>query len=235
MTNTTQAEARALSDQADQRLLWAGAAANGALILAYISFAGNSDDVRETLRFVSIPLIFALTGFSFGGTAISWAIARVAYRQAEGVAYAQLQSANTSMAAFQEVFSAPSVDPTVAALIWGDGADDEVRRLIFERLQVAKARTDEAPAAAKEALRKLEDASNAGLATVTRARRWLWASFATGALSVAWLVGAAWDSPAEQVRAPSHREGSNVPAGIAPLPAVPTPAARRSAVASPEQ
>ena len=77
-------------DQSKQRLLWTGAAANGALILALISFAGGADDQAVALRMVTIPVAVAISGFSFGGIAITLGAARIAQRLVEAVAHRKL-------------------------------------------------------------------------------------------------------------------------------------------------
>lgn len=95
--------AEAQMDQANQRLLWTGAAANGALILALIGFAGNADDPVAALRTVTIPALCGITGFTFGGTAISYALAHLAQRPLESIARAKIAMAHRQNEAFKDV------------------------------------------------------------------------------------------------------------------------------------
>ena len=88
MSETTPAidpSAAARVDQADQRLLWTGAA-DGALILALIGFAGNANDKMAALRMITIPAMICIAGFSFGGVAITHGLARLAHRLFEPAA-----------------------------------------------------------------------------------------------------------------------------------------------------
>jgi hypothetical protein len=192
LTHLSPTEAAAAVDQIDQRLLWTGAAANGALLLSYVGFAGGADDAAAALRFLTLPILLGLAGFSFGATAITWGVARVAVRQLESLATFRLKLASAQLAAFKDVLTAPSLDASVAKVIWGDAADDQTRQLLLGRLQVAKEQTDQAQPAAEAALADMKTHSDEGLKLIVRGRRWLSWSFVSAALSVSVLAGTAW-------------------------------------------
>lgn len=207
--------ATAQVDQSNEKLLWAGAAANGALILALIGFAGGAEDQIAALRTITLPAIIGVTGFSFGGTAITHGAAGLAQRLLEANAHAKLALAHHQAAALKEVFETPSVDPEVARLVWGDQADDEVRKLLVGRLTNAKASTDKSDATFEEGFAGLEACAKVGHLHLRAAQRWLGASFVMAAVAVAVLLGQAWiTKPVPTL--------SKVPAAAAALP---TPAA----------
>lgn len=184
--------ATAQVDQSHEKLLWTGAAANGALILALVAFAGGADDQSAALRMITLPAVLGVAGFSFGGTAIMYGAARLAQRLHEANAYAKIALAHQQMAAFKDVFESPSVDPEVARLVWGDQADDEVRKMLVGRLANAKASTDKSGATYEEGLAELQACAKAGSSRLQTAQRWLGASFATAAVGVVVLLGQAW-------------------------------------------
>lgn len=188
--------AEAQMDQANQRLLWTGAAANGALILALIGFAGNADDPVAALRTVTIPALCGITGFTFGGTAISYALAHLAQRPLESIARAKIATAHRQNDAFKDVLSTPAMDPAFARLVWGDQADHQTRALILGRLAAAKDQTEKSPALFEEAMQALRASYAAGIAHMRAAQRWLVASFVAAALGVVLLIGQAWIDPA---------------------------------------
>lgn len=179
-------------DQSNQRLFWTGAAANGALILALISFAGGADDQAAALRMVTIPVLIAISGFSFGGVAITLGAARLAQRLVEAVAHKRLALALDQQGAFKNVLSSPSMDSSVAQHIWGDRASDEIKKLILGQLINAQAETEKSQLNFREAIATLEASNKAGYILLTKANRWLQASFAAAALAVVTLMAQAW-------------------------------------------
>lgn len=181
-------------DQSTEKLLWTGAAANGALILALVGFAGGADDQLAALRAITLPVILAVAGFSFGGAAITHGAARLAQRLLEANAHAKIALAHHQAAAFKDVFETPTIDPEVARIVWGDEADDEVRKLLLARLTNAKASTDKSDATFEEGFAGLEACAKAGNWHLRVAQRWLGASFATAAVAVVVLLGQAWTS-----------------------------------------
>lgn len=96
--------ATAQVDQSNEKRLWTGAAANGALILALVGFAGGADDQSAALRMITLPAILSVTGFSFGGTAIMHGAARLAQRLLEANAHAKIALVHHQAAAFKDVF-----------------------------------------------------------------------------------------------------------------------------------
>ena len=179
-------------DQSNQRLLWTGAAANGALILALIGFAGGADDQAASLRTVSVPVAIAISGFSFGGVSISLGAARLAQRLVDSVAHRKLALALDQQAAFKNVLSSPSMDPNVAQHIWGERAGDEIKKLILGQLINAQAETEKSQQNFNEAIATLEASNKTGHDLLTKANRWLQASFAAAALAVVTLIAQAW-------------------------------------------
>lgn len=214
--------ATAQVDQSNEKLLWTGAAANGALILALIGFAGGADDQIAALRTITLPMILCVAGFSFGGTAIMHGAARLAQRLLEANAHAKLELAHHQAAAFKDVFETSSVDPEVARLVWGDQADDEVRKLLVGRLTNANASTETSGATFEEGFAELQACAKASNSHLRAAQRWLGASFAIAAVSVVVMLGQAWatkpalalpkastfvPTPATPVAAPPSRLG----------------------------
>jgi len=187
--------AEAQLDQAYQRLLWTGAAANGALLLALIGFAGSAEDPLAALRAITIPAICGLTGFVFGGTAISYAVAQLAQRPLEAIARAKIAMAHRHAEAFKDVLTTPAMDPALALLVWGDQADHQIRDLIASRLRTAQDQTEKSPALFDEAIHALRTSYANGIAHMRKARRWLAASFVAATLGVLLLVGHAWTQP----------------------------------------
>lgn len=192
MTQIEATEAAATVDSADQRLLWTGAAANGALLLSYIAFAGSGPDPLAAIRYLTPSIVFCGGGIAAGYVAITWQVTHTAVRQLEAIAVVRLNVAKAQMASFKDVLTAPSMDPSVAELIWGRSADDQVRRLILERLKVAGSHTDSAPQLAQEALNDLDKYSNEGLRMIEKGKCWLSWSFVCATLSVGVLLGGAW-------------------------------------------
>lgn len=188
----TDLTATAQVDPAEQRLLWTGAAANGALILALIGFAGNANDTMAALRMVTIPALIGIAGFSFGGAAITHGLARLAHRLFEPAAQAKIAMAHNMAGAMKEVLTTPAMDAEVARLVWGDQADDQMRALLFARLQAAQAATDNSPVMFNEAMETIKAATDAGIAHLRKAQQWLWASFVAATVAVVVLVGQAW-------------------------------------------
>jgi len=217
-------------DQADQRLLWTGAAANGALILALIGFAGNANDMMAALRMITIPALISIAGFSFGGAAITNGLARLAQRLFEPIAQAKITMAHRQMGAFKEVMTTPSMDPGFATLVWGDQAEDQMRALLHGRLQAAQAATDQSPALFEEAIKSLQAATDAGAAHLRTAQRWLWASFVAAAIAVIVLLGQVWITkpeaaprgdavtPAAAPNVPQPAEPVAAPVALPPCP-----------------
>lgn len=220
--------AEAQMDQANQRLLWTGAAANGALLLALIGFAGNADDPVAALRTVSIPAICGITGFTFGGTAISYALAHLAQRPLESIARAKIAMAHRQNEAFKDVLSTPAMDPAFAQLVWGDQADHQTRALILGRLAAAKDQTEKSPALFEEAMQALRASYAEGIAHMRAAQRWLVASFVAAALGVVLLIGQAWIDPAVSDRAkaaqPAAKDPTALPKATSPAGPVETAA-----------
>lgn len=179
-------------DQSNQRLLWTGAAANGALILALIGFAGGADDPADALRTITLPVAVAIAGFSFGGAAIMLGGARLAQRLVDAVAHKKLALAQHQQAAFKNVLSSPSMDARVAQLVWGDRADDEIRKLILGQLANAQAETDKSQHTFDDAMATLEASIKTGHGLLAKANRWLQASFVAAALAVVTLMAQAW-------------------------------------------
>lgn len=205
MTHLNPSEAASQVDQAVQRIVWTGAAANGALLLGYIGFAGNGADVMASLRYLTLPFALGLAGFSFGVTAITWGLARLNTRHLEALAVLRLDRAKSKLAAFKEVLTSPGMNAEVARLIYGGGADEQARKLIFDGLQVAKQHTEEAEPEADAALADLKMHSDEGLKLLERVRRSLTVSFLAAGLSVAAFAGSAWletDTPAKAAVAP---------------------------------
>lgn len=217
-------------DAAYQRLLWTGAAANGALLLALIGFAGSADDPMAGLRTITIPAAVGLTGFMFGGTAISYAIARLTQRPLEAIARTKIAMAHRQMGAFKDVLTTPALDPKFAELVWGDQADDQVRTLILGRLTAAKEATDKSPATFDEAMASLRVCADEGMALQQTAQKWLVASFVAAALGVAALVGQAWGTKPATPKAPVA-----APAATAVLPKASPPASPVAAAPAPIQ
>lgn len=227
---TVDPSAEAQVDAAYQRLLWTGAAANGALLLALIGFAGNADDSVAALRTITIPAVFGITGLMFGGTAISYAIARLTQRPLEAIARTKIAMAHRQMGAFKDVLTTPAMDPAFAELVWGDQADDQVRTLILGRLTAAKEAADKSPATFDEAMASLRVCADEGMALQQTAHKWLVASFVAAALGVAALVGQAWvTTPAAPMAAVA------APAAPSALPTAPTPPAPMVAATAPVQ
>lgn len=218
--------ATAQVDQSNEKLLWTGAAANGALILALVGFAGGADDQIAALRTITIPAILCVTGFSFGAAAIMHGAARLAQRLLEATAHATIALAHHQAAAFKDVFETPSVDPIVARLVWGDQADDEVRKLLVGRLANAKASTDRSDATFQEGFAGLEACAKAGDLHLRAAQRWLGASFAAAAVAVVVLLGQAWATktspalPTAPVVAAARRTPAAPPAVEAKAPPI---------------
>lgn len=179
-------------EQSSQRLLWTGAAANGALLLALISFAGGAYDQAASLRMVTIPVAIAISGFSFGGVAISLGAARLAQRLVDAVAHRKLVLALDQQAAFKNVLSSPSMDADLAQHIWGERAGDEIKKLILGQLINAQAETEKSQQTFNEAIATLEASNKTGHDLLTKATRWLQASFAAAALAVVTLMAQAW-------------------------------------------
>lgn len=229
----TDASVTAQVDQADQRLLWTGAAANGALILALIGFAGNASDTVAALRMITLPALISIAGFSFGGTAITHGLARLAHRLVEPIAQTKIAMAHRQMGAFKEVMTMPPMDPEFARVVWGDQAEDQMRMLLHGRLQAAQAATDQSAPLFEEAIKSLQAATDAGTARLRMAQRWLWASFVTAAIAVMVLLGQVWLTKPEAapgpITAPGLASKASQPAGpVAPsatLPPCPSGAA----------
>lgn len=179
-------------DQSNQQLLWTGAAANGALILALIGFAGGAENQEAALRMVTIPILAAITGFSFGGVAIALGAARLAQRLRDAVAQRELALAFNQQAAFKNVLSGPSVDAGVAQHIWGERAGDEIRKLILQQLINAQAETEKSEQTFRAAMATLEESNKTGHRLLTRANRWLQASFCGAAIAVVALIAQGW-------------------------------------------
>lgn len=195
MSETTPAidpSAAAQVEQADQRLLWTGAAANGALILALIGFAGNANDKMAALRMITIPAMIGIAGFSFGGVAITHGLARLAHRLFEPAAQAKITMAHRMKGSFREVLTTPPMDPNFARLVWGDQADEKMRELLMGRLKAAQDATEKSPMMFAEAMETLKDSAANGMVHLRTAQRWLGASFAAAALAVVVLLGQAW-------------------------------------------
>ncbi|MDO8380071.1 hypothetical protein [Phenylobacterium sp.] len=192
MNQHSLSEATTQIDQLDQRLLWTGAAANGALLLALIGFAGNSDDGAGALRDLTIPIALGVLGFLFGGTAISFGAVRLALRPLEALAQLRIDRANRNSEGFKDVLCAPSMDADVAQLVWGDQADDEVRKLLHGRLAAAKEAWEKSPGEFEEAMQSLTKHAHEGLSVLKTARRWLVASFIAAMLAVTALLALAW-------------------------------------------
>lgn len=225
--------AEAQVDQADQRLLWSGAAANGALLLALIGFAGNADDPVAALRTITYPVVFGIAGFSFGGVAITHGLARLAQRPLEAIERAKIVRSYRLMGAFKEVLTTPAMDVGVAQLIWGDQANDQMRTLLLGRLTAAQKATDDSPVLFAEAIKALETCADEGITSLRTAQRWLWASFVAAAFGVVALVGQGWiqpgvpdwakpAGPASAVAAPAtlpKATSAGNPAGTATVPA----------------
>ncbi|MBI1198539.1 MAG: hypothetical protein GC203_11810 [Phenylobacterium sp.] len=189
---TVDPSAEAQVDAAYQRLLWTGAAVNGALLLALIGFAGNADDPMAALRTITIPAICGITGFNFGGVAISYAIARLTQRPLEAIARTRIAMAHRQMEGFKDVLTSPSMDESVAQLVWGDQADDQMRGLLKARLERAQSEWENSPAVFDAAMKDLNTSAQAGLKLQLTAQKWLVASFVAAALGVVVLVGQAW-------------------------------------------
>ena len=218
MTDTTlpiDPSATAKMDEADQRLLWTGAAANGALVLAMIGFAGNVDDPVAALRMVTIPSLVCIAGFSFGGVAITHGLARLAHRLFEPAAQAKITMAHRMMGSFREVLTTPAMDANVARLVWGDQADDEMRALLLGRLTAAQDATDRSAVVFNEAMETLKASADEGITHLRTAQRWLHASFVAAAFGVVALVSQGWIAPA----VPDWAKPA-VPAAALPTPAV---------------
>lgn len=179
-------------DQSSQRLFWSGAAANGALTLALISFAGGADDQIAALRTITLPVVVAIAGFSCGGVAIKFSGARLAQRLVDAVAHRKLVLAHYQQTAFKEVLSSPSMDASTAQLVWGDRAEDEIRKLILGRLANAQAETDRSQQIFDDAMATLEVSTKTGERLFTKANYWLQVSFVAAALAVVTLLVQAW-------------------------------------------
>jgi hypothetical protein len=226
---TVDPSAEAQVDTAYQRLLWTGAAANGALLLALIGFAGNADDPMAALRTITIPVICGITGFNFGGVAISFAVARLTQRPLEAIARTRIAMAHRRMEGFQDVLTNPSMDEGVARLVWGDQADDQLRGLLKARLERAQSEWEKSPAVFEAAMKDLKASADAGLKLQLAAQKWLVASFVAAALGVVALVGQAWvakpaapKAPVAAVAAPAVLPKTTPP--VAPVAAVTAPA-----------
>lgn len=203
-------------DQAHQRLLWTGAAANGALLLGLIGFAGSADDPMAALRTITLPTIGGIAGFIFGGAAIIYGVRHLTQRPLEAIAKAKIAMSHRYNEAFKDVLTTPAIDPEVARLVWGDQADEQIRALILGRLTVAQDQTEKSPALFDEAILALKMSATEGIAHMRAAQRWLIASFAAAALGVVVLVGQAWMITEPKTSADAAR------APVAAKPAPPT-------------
>lgn len=221
--------ATAQVDQSNEKLLWTGAAANGALILAMVGFAGGADDQIAALRMITLPAMLGVAGFSFGGAAITHGTARLAQRLLEVNAHAKIALAHHQAAAFKEVFQTPSVDPEVARLLWGSEADKEIHKLLAGRLANAKVSSAKSDATFADGLADLNACATAGNTHLKLAQRWLRASFATAALAVGVLLGQAWTKPPLAAPSPAPTAVATVPASSRSTPAQ----ARANPIASP--
>jgi len=182
-------------DEVEQRLVWTGAAANGAFILALTNVVANASDFAATTIDLLWSFSFSGAGFVCGAIAIGVASDLYAVRRREAVAQARLQIANRDLHALRDVLMQGAMPDGLADLMTTDHELQEaVKALRYQLLQTAMHAAEEAPGIAEKALAELNELATEGGAIAGRSRGWLVGSLLLAAASVLAFVLHPWIS-----------------------------------------
>lgn len=129
MTNNPIVPPQDQHDDLFQRLIWTGTATNGASFLALSNIVANAPNQDTALAALTIPMFLLGSGLVVGGTAIWHLLYMRALRMSEAIYFQKSMSAMDRSKLIRPAVAEMPISLDLAKIVYGDRAEDEIRIL----------------------------------------------------------------------------------------------------------
>ncbi|WP_143093710.1 hypothetical protein [Caulobacter sp. UNC279MFTsu5.1] len=238
MTNNPIVPPQDQHDDLFQRLIWTGTATNGASFLALSNIVANAPNQDTALAALTIPMFLLGSGLVVGGIAIWNLLYMRALRMSEAIYFRKSMNAMDRSKLIKPAVSEMPISLELAKIVYGDQAEDEIRRLYKNIVDVHIKGHAEADADFKSAQGKQKDLTVEISRANEGAKLWHNMSLALCAAGLVWALAqqnfgvylngptksagkVSQESPIEKERIESKPPSQNV--GSAPKKIGPTP------------
>lgn len=182
-----QREAEQRYATASDRLVWTGAAVNGAVLIAFANIVAGVESPDSALRALAVPMLLAGVGMIIGANAVQEAVAAAAANMLEALHRDQADRAYEEARLGPDLFERP-INPDDSSFIFGDAGDDQARRMLAELMKLRMEKAEAAGAAFETAIDGQAAAGRDRLDSEARASRLQRLAALFAGVSVIWAV-----------------------------------------------
>jgi hypothetical protein len=175
-------------DELFQRLIWTGTATNGASFLALSNIVANAPNQDSALAALSIPMFLLGSGLIIGGSAIWHLLYMRALRMSEAVYFQNSMNAMDRAKLIKPAVSEMPMSLELAKIIHGEQAENEIRLLYSNIVNVHMKASSDADADFKESQSKLSEITIEISKANNSAKFWHNASLAFCAAGLIWAL-----------------------------------------------